>query len=158
MAHHQLVQLAASGDVLILERERAASLRDSKDSLYHRIIDRGEHVTRAGEEAREPAVALRDRRRLRGARCERHAPAGKSIEPLAAHFTIHDPQGVAKVLFAQRDLCLYGELDIGERRRWDAFARDPSEDPRGPLLVHQSASAVDRIDDDSQLSALGIRA
>ena len=52
------------------------------------------------------------------------------------------------MLLHERDLGLHREHDVAQSRLGAAIRRDAGEDPRRPLLVHQPARAVDRIDED----------
>ncbi len=69
----------------------------------------------------------------------------------------HRPQLVGKVLLHERQLGLHGEHEIGEA--WVRHVRsDAREHPAAALLVHEPASAVDRIDDHEEARASRITA
>ena len=95
---------------------------------------------------------MRDGRRLRRPQREGRARARHQIEPLGARaFARHRPQRVGEVLLDQRDLGLHGDADVRQRLAAAAVGRDPGQDPGGPLLVHEAARAVDRIDERDDL-------
>ncbi len=66
------------------------------------------------------------------------------------------PQLIAQVLLHERQFRLHGEHDV--RQRGVGARRHGGQDPRGPLLIHQAARAVDRIDDDRPLDARDVGA
>src|SRR5690348_6285246 len=72
VSHHQLVELASGGDVLVLEGECAAGLRLAEQALRERVVDGGEHIAGAGKESGERAIALFDGRGSRRPWLERH--------------------------------------------------------------------------------------
>jgi hypothetical protein len=69
----------------------------------------------------------------------------------------HDPQAVREMLLEQRDLGLQRERDAGERGGVAAIRRHTRQNPAGPLLIHQAACAVDRIDDHRDLRRGAVR-
>ena len=71
VTRHQLVQLAAGRDVLILERLRLARLRRPEHRRHHFVVDRGKLGATPGKEARDRRKAVRDRRRGRGMQNQR---------------------------------------------------------------------------------------
>ena len=67
VSRHQLVQLAAGREVLILEARRLARHRRAEHLGHDLVVDRGEHVARAGKEAAHRRESVRDRVGARGA-------------------------------------------------------------------------------------------
>ena len=59
--------------------------------------------------------------------------------PRAAHL-------VGTPLFACRNLRHCRDEDVGEPGRGSALRRDPAERPRAPLIIHDPACAIDRVE------------
>ena len=59
------------------------------------------------------------------------------------------PRHVREVLLDEGYLGLHGQLYVGETSAGAAVARDARQYPPAPLLVHQPARAVYRVDDDT---------
>ena len=64
---HQLVKLSAARSVLVFKAVRFAALHGAERAGYDLFINRRKLVARAGEEARDPGIAVRDGGCLRGA-------------------------------------------------------------------------------------------
>src|SRR5215211_1462130 len=74
----------------------------------------------------------------------------QTVEPFrVGSFATEGPKNVGKMLFDQRYLGLHRKLDVAQISTWTTIGRHTREYPAAAFLVHQTARAVDRIDDDS---------
>src|SRR5678809_329782 len=62
----------------------------------------------------------------------------------------HGPETIGQVLFDQWYLGLDCEFDVGEVGLLAVIARDAGQDPGAAFLIHETARAVDWIDNDAQ--------
>src|SRR2546426_11448140 len=62
------------------------------------------------------------------------------------------------MLLQKWDLGLHREHDVGEARRRTAIRCDTREDPGAPLLIHEAARAVERVDEEPPATVLLTRA
>src|SRR3954463_16232395 len=96
---HQLVELAAGRQVLILEARRAVWRRGSEHVGDDLVVDRGEDVAHAGKEATDAQETMIDGIGARRTQRELLTGAREPIDPLRVDtFSANRPQLIAQVL------------------------------------------------------------
>ena len=146
VAGHEFVELSAGGDVLVLEAERLAMGEWPADGDGDFVVNGGEHIASAGKEAAHRGESVRYGIRARCSQLERHGLTGEPIHPagLGAPAPLC-PELIGQVLLHERNFGLYREDDVTKPRRGAEVGCDAGEDPRGSLLVHEPARAIDGI-------------
>src|SRR5213594_3054689 len=124
------------------------TLRPSRaDTIAHGFATVVRFFPGAREESHDGRETVRDGVRPRGSERDRLPRAGKAIEPPRLDPPPAEcPELIRKMLLDQRNLGLHGEHDVTQARLGTAVRRDSGENPGAALLIHQSARAVDRVD------------
>ena len=158
VARHQLVKLAATRDVLILEQLRLARLWRPHHRFDHFIINRCELGSTAREESRNHGKAMSERCRGRRMESQRNAFAREPVDANGRRPLVSNrPELVREMLLDERNLGLHRQFDICQRAG-ARTARHPGQDPGRTFLVHHAARAVDRVHDDDPSRSLSVGA
>ena len=131
-----------------------ARLHGAQRARHNLLVDGGELFARAGEEARNHGKAVGNRVGARGCERERRPLTGEAIVALGVRSVAprlfgDSPGHVRQVLLDQRNFGHHRQLDVAQVGLRPPVRRHARENPRGSLLVHQSARAVNRIDDNA---------
>src|SRR6185295_112817 len=128
VARHQLVELAAARDVLVLERLRFTRLWRPTHRCDHFIINRCELGSIARKEPRNHGKAVSQGRRGRRMENQRNDFARESVDAHGRRsLAANGPELVRQMLLDERNLRLHRELDICQRAR-ARTARDTGQD------------------------------
>jgi hypothetical protein len=159
VADDQFVELSAGGDVLVFEDGGAGDVERADellDEFFHHLSGKdfraGEEVGNGGKTMIDcPCLGRGNHKRLLGVVAEVDAFRFGAL-------TLDRPEHVGEAHLARRQLAHDRDFDIAQPRVATLVRRDARERPRGTLVVHDPARAIDRIDDDADLRILLLRA
>ena len=122
---HELVELAAAGDVLVLEAVRLARTHGAEGAQHDLLVDRRQLVAGPRKEARHGGEAVGDGAGARGTEAQGAIAAREPVVPACARSpTAHGPDLVAQVLLDEGNLGLRGEHDVAK-----PVSADPGWEP-----------------------------
>jgi len=144
VADDQLVELTAGREILVLEAERLAGFRLAAGRSHDRIIDCRDDIPLARKETGDLGEPVAQRVARGGGDPERLTRSRNAIEACRQQ-TLPTNRGqlIALMLLDERDL-RHHRCDTVPKTRAGCW-RDPGQDPRAALLIHQPPSAIDRV-------------
>ena len=166
VAGEEFVELAAGGDVLVIEDYGGAG--GAVEFAPEVLFELGGHGFAGGEELGERGEAVAEIVGLGDAEGERGSmmPIWRSASPGGADIDGLGDEAVAAEgadligapLFAGGDFRHGGDEDIGEAGFVAELGGESGEDPGGALIVHDAAGAIDGINDAAPEGVLDFRA
>src|SRR5579883_437317 len=156
MPGNQLIELAAAGNILVLEAGGASLAYRTQRLAHDLFVYRRQFLAHTGEEAADSGESLRDIGCAAGAENQRSALAGQTVIAFGAETSAtHRPEFIAEMLLDERNFRLERALDVAQAGIRSVVGRDAGENPGATFLVHVRARAIYWVHEDAHLGVIG---